>query len=403
MYFPKSISLAISAVLALSASIASAAVVPGPINVGYYSDWTASSYPPSMIPFDKLTHVKYAFAVLDKNTYKLKLDTGNTLREVVRLARAKGVKVDLSVGGWTGSQYFSPMAATAATRAAFINSVVSFVNEYRLDGIDLDWEFPGRAGMACNVVNKNQDANNLLILLRELRQRLGSSKSISMAVRVQPFDGPNGPLSNVQAFAAQLDYIFIMAYDINGRWSATTGPNAPLQYSSKGGDKFSVIQSADAWSKAGVPASKIVIGVPFYGRAVTVAGVAPTAANMYVPIVKTQTQGDNNDVPSADICPGSVKELSGVWKWTNLRKQGIISSNYRVASRAWTQGWDNDSSTPWIYNAATKTFVSYDDPKSICLKARLARTKYGGTMVWALNQDNGELIKAIYTSTYSVC
>ncbi|RKP08905.1 glycoside hydrolase [Thamnocephalis sphaerospora] len=417
MHLSKVFPLAVSAVLALSASIVSAATVPSAVNVGYYSDWTAKDFPPSKIPFDKLTHVKYAFAVLDKATYELKLDTGDILKEVVSLGHANNVKVDLSVGGWTGSRYFSTMAASVKTRTAFVESVLKTVKEYNLDGIDLDWEFPGRGGNLCNVVDKENDSKNLLLLLKELRQKLGTEKSISMAVRVQPFDGPDGPLKDVKEYAELLDYVLIMAYDINGRWGQTAGPNAPLKYSSKGGDQFSVTDGANAWSTAGFPAGKIVIGVPFYGRAVTVAGAAPTNDNMYVPIVKAQVKGDSDDIEptdpkevetnevntkEADTC-SEPEESSGIWKWANLRSEGVLGKEYKVANKEWTQGWDSDTSTPWIYNAAKKTLVSYDDPKSICLKAKFARTQYAGTMIWALNQDNGELMNAIHGAGSGAC
>jgi len=297
------------------------------------------------------------------------------------------------VGGWTYSQYFSAAASSAATRQTFCSTAVAMVQQYQLDGIDIDWEYPGRQGMSCSLVNAQADSANLLSLLQELRQALDSTfgqgkMEITLATRVEPFDGPNGPLSDVSAYATYVDRINVMAYDVTGGWSKSTGPNAPLDGSTS---QNSAIQ---AWLGAKWPAQKIAMGLPFYGRALTTTTVMSNTLSG-TPISSTVPQGDSDDAPYADPCPGSPSVYSGVWQWRHLRDQGVLTTTTTCGS-GWARNWDSTSSTPWLYNASTKTVISYDDEQSLTLKVKNALCKgLNGVMIWDLHQDNGELLNAV--------
>ncbi|KAI9598975.1 glycosyl hydrolases family 18-domain-containing protein [Syncephalis fuscata] len=364
--------------------------------VAYFSDWTTRDMPASSIPFNKLTHLNYAFAVIEDGSYKPVIQTDELLKDVVAKAHAKDVKVAISIGGWTASKFFSPMSATAHGRKSFVDATVDFAKQYNLDGIDIDWEYPGRLGMACNIFDKNNDAKNFLTLLQELREALPKDKYISLAVRIQPFDGPDGPLKNVSRFAEPVDFITVMAYDINVSWNATTGPNAPFKHSTAGGAPFSFIQSVNSWVNAGFPKEKILMGLPFYGRA-TQAPVAASskAQTMFMPRLKPVPKGDRDDAPWAEPCPDAPQVLSGVWKWKNLREEGLLTSP-KTAGHGWERNWDHETKTPWLLNRKDGHFISYDDPDSIKLKTDFVRcNNMGGVMVWALNQDNGELLDAV--------
>lgn len=363
-----------------------------PVVVGYYPDWTASSYPPEAIPYDKLTHINYAFAVVSA-TGDLSFDTAPLLDRVVSQAHAKGVKVLLSVGGWTGSRYFSPVAKNPTTRQTFIGAVLDVVDKHKLDGIDIDWEFPGRTGLSCNEVDLENDTPNFLLLLNELRKALAPEKEITLATRITPFE-INGAPSNVAAFADPVNFINVMAYDINGAWSPTTGSNAPLT----GSGALSFAGSAEAWLNAGWPKDKLVMGLPFYGRAVTVVdsysqGTSPLGLKISAEIPK----GDSDDALWADSCPGSKQTFSGIWKWKNLCTSALGPDGKPLAG--WQQGWDAQSQTPWLYNPESKAFVSYDDPRSLKLKVdHVKHHGYAGVMIWDLHQDNGDLIQAVHSS-----
>jgi chitinase len=110
---------------------------------------------------------------------------------LVKAAKAAGTKVTVSVGGWSGSTKFSPMAASASARAEFIKWNVDLVTKYDTAGVDLDWEYPNAAGPGCNDKSWS-DVDNLLVLLKELRAALDKAhpnnyKEITMAVRIVPW------------------------------------------------------------------------------------------------------------------------------------------------------------------------------------------------------------------------
>lgn len=106
--------------------------------IAYWTDWTASTMPPEAIPFDKVTHVNYAFSIVTPE-FKPVFETDYLLRRVVRSAHANNVKVLMSIGGWTGSQYFSPLAASQQGRKTFIDGAIDMIKKNDLDGIDIDW------------------------------------------------------------------------------------------------------------------------------------------------------------------------------------------------------------------------------------------------------------------------
>jgi len=373
----------------------------GSVVVGYFPDWTVSSLPAEKVPFTKLTHVNYAFALVGQDN-RIQLDSTSLLKQVVDLAHAKQTKVLISIGGWTGSRYFSSMAATAATRDVFVQDVISFIKSNNVDGIDLDWEFPGRLGMSCNVVDVANDSANLLLLLKELRTKIDAAfgnakKEITMAVRIAPFDGPSGtPLTDVSAYARYIDRINIMAYDIAGPWSKTTNANAPLT----GPESF--VGSLQAWRNAGFPAEKIVMGLAFYGRALKV--TQPMHGKLAgTPIESVAPKGDQEDAPWAEPCPGAKETLSGTWQWNNIRAQGLLSSDKAnaVAGQGWQKFWDDQTQTPWLYNDSDKIFITYDDARSLTVKADKALCEgLSGVMIWDLHQDNGELINVVWNAVH---
>jgi chitinase len=216
-----------------------------------------------------------------------------------------------------------------------------------------------------------------------------------MAVRTAPFDKDGAPLLDVRAFATVTDRINIMAYDMYGPWSGVTGPNAALTNPVDASN--SDYGAVNAWYKAKWPLSKIALGLPFYGRSVTtkqgvsaatkakvLAGQKVTLKLMGVPILSTPPMGDADDA-----------EHSGVWKWSGLRTTGPLGTN----TRGWVSGWDDPTRTPWFYNVLDKTFITYDDTRSLGLKSTWAvcKAKLGGVMIWDLSQDyKNELINAVY-------
>ncbi|KAF9976510.1 hypothetical protein BGZ73_008450 [Actinomortierella ambigua] len=385
--------------------------------VGYYVPW--GNVPVADLDLTKVTHINYSFGVLttaNPDPAAIGFDRvvdGVPAKQLVQRGNAEGVKILISIGGWAGGQTFSTIAASATLRARFINNALLFVrqntlpansdpNGYGMDGIDLDWEYPGRQGAICNVVSPN-DSANYLVLLKELRAALDAEfpnthKLLTAAVRVQPFDGPNGtPMSSVAAYVPYFDYIMVMAYDLMGGWSATTGPNAPLT-AHPSGEPFSFTTGMNAWLNAGWPKNKLIMGTPFYGRSTTATVDMDNTSPRSIIAPKTGVvpKGGPSDtnVPNAVCNEGSA--YSGIWSYREIR-ENILKVNATGPITGWSRYWDDVTKTPYLFRKSDKTFISYDDVASISAKVQVAKAQgLRGVMYWDMTNDyNNELLTAL--------
>ncbi|KAF9160214.1 hypothetical protein DFQ27_001677 [Actinomortierella ambigua] len=411
------LSLAIATFAVVSAAPTKRQAASNKYVVGYYVPW--GNVPVADLDFTKVTHINYGFGILttasaDPTTigFDRTID-GVPAKQLVQRGNAEGVKILISIGGWAGGQTFSTIAADAALRAKFINNALLFVrkntlpanvdpNGYGMDGVDLDWEYPGRQGAVCNVVSPNDSANYLL-LLKELRTALNtefpnSHKLLTAAVRIQPFDGPNGaPLASVADFVQYFDFIMIMAYDLMGGWSATTGPNAPL-VAHPHGDSVSYTSGMNAWLSAGWPKNKLIMGTPFYGRSTTATVDMDNSwpRSIIAPKTKVVPKGGPSDtnVPNAVCNEGAV--YSGIWSYKEIR-QNILTANATGPAPGWTRHWDDITKTPYLFRQSDKTFISYDDAASLAAKVQLAKTEgLLGVMYWDMTNDyNNELLTVL--------
>jgi len=205
---------------------------PGrPLALSWYASWHSNDCPLSSVSWSKYDSVIYAFASTTSDVNKIGLEQSDKdlLPKFVETAKSHNVRPMLAIGGWGGSIYFSSAVATQENRTAFAKALMRTVSQYRLEGIDFDWEYPGRQALGCNVVSKD-DSANFLSFLQILRSQQGADKLIiSAAVSITPFLGSNGqPMSDVSEFGKVLNNIEIMNYDIWGSWSTSVGPNAPL-------------------------------------------------------------------------------------------------------------------------------------------------------------------------------
>ncbi|KAG0309930.1 hypothetical protein BGZ98_000018 [Dissophora globulifera] len=414
------LALAATAIACASAAPVEKRATDNNVVVGYWVPW--GDVPVASLDMTKYTHINYGFGVTVKtnpNPTDITFDRyydGNNIRALVARGNQYGVPILMTIGGWTGSQTFSTISADASLRKTFINNAMVFVRNntlpdyattpdgWNMDGIDIDWEYPGRAGAICNVYTP-QDAGNYLTLLKELRAQMdlefpNQHKFLTAAVRVQPFDGTDGkPMADVSAYAQYFDWISIMAYDIMGSWSSTTGPNAPFKNGpAPAADQFSVVQAIDSWTAAKFPVNKLVVGTAFYGRSVitTVDMNAQNPVTMYVNKTNVTPKGgpaDRND-PNFYCNEGAV--YSGMWKWKEIRG-AILTSSPTTPAAGWTRYWDDATQTPWLFRASDKTFISYDDVQSMTIKVNYAKQKgVKGVMLWDMSYDyNGELITVL--------
>ncbi|BGP23731.1 glycoside hydrolase [Rhodotorula toruloides] len=233
---------------------------------GYYPDWVADVMPPEAVNYKLYDLINYSFAIpTSDDNIEISSYSAGLLQRVVSLAHAANTKVVIAIGGWSSSGYFSGAVSTSSRRKTFVNNIVSFVNQYNLDGVDIDWEYPGTQGAGNNEVSSS-DTANLLSFLKLLRASL-PDKRLSSCTTQQPFIGSNGsPIADVSAYAQYLDAILVMNYDVWGA-SSTPGPNAPLEDACPNSlqPTANMLSAIQIWEKAGMPASKILMGIPAYG------------------------------------------------------------------------------------------------------------------------------------------
>ncbi len=322
---------------------------------------------------EKLTHINYAFAnIQNGGIVEGFADDAENFKVLIGLkAKNPNLKILVSVGGWTWSGGFSDMALTPESRARFIDSAVAFLRRYKLDGLDIDWEFPGQKGM--NNVNRPEDRENSTALLAELRAAFdragkedGKRYLLTMAV-----EASDDWLAHTEMAKAQesLDLINVMAYDYFGPGDdAVTGHHAPLFTNPANPKGVSASTAISHFIAAGVPARKLVLGVPFYGHAW--GNVQATEHGLYQPGQK----------PTERMYT-SFKEIRGEIE----NKNGFV------------RYWDDVSQAPYLYNADKQIFVSYEDEQSVRAKARFVTERgLAGIMFWEYNGDaGGALLTAI--------
>ena len=220
-----------------SESRSEAAVLPNNFkSVGYMPSWSGSV---NAIQYGKLTHINYAFVLPNANGSLRAVENPAKLSSLVSLGHSNNVKVSIAVGGWNdgNDSAFEALAGSASGRTNFVNSLVSFVNQYNLDGVDIDWEYP----------DPGASGNNYTLLMQQLSSAMHSRGKLLTAAVVSEGGTANGVQPAVFGY---VDWLNIMAYDGGS-------PHANYDWS---------VNSVNFWKSRGLPASKAVMGVPFYSR-----------------------------------------------------------------------------------------------------------------------------------------
>ncbi|KAJ7665711.1 glycoside hydrolase superfamily [Mycena rosella] len=416
------LSLTLLALAAQCAAATSAASSNYTVAAGWYASWHVTDVPLSSVLWSKYTHMTYAFAIptADPSAISLAESDEELLPQFVAAAHKNGVKAGLSIGGWTGSQYYSSNVASASNRTAFVKSVTNLIQKYHLDLVDFDWEYPGVQGIGCNIVSSS-DTDNFLAMLQELRASpIAGNVTLTAATAVVPF--PTTNTSTIAEFATVLNWIVPMVYDLSWNWTAGSPriqralPSAPLDdscFESTPGvtgtgltGRGSARSAVESWSSAGMPASQIVLGVPAYGHSFNVnaseaflpsSSSTPQLLTPYPPYdTLNHTVGDNWDgTGGTDQC-GVFVGPGGVWDFFALVAAGYLLANGSAAAGVPYQ-WDTCSSTPYLYAADRGVLVSYDDPRSFAAKGAFVRANgLGGFAMWEVGGDpKGVLLDAI--------
>lgn len=289
----------------------------------------------------------------------------------------------MTFGGWDGSVYASDLISSAAARTSFAATLVETMGNYSFDGIDIDFEYPGQQGIGCNSV-RPEDAANLLRFLEELRKRIGNGKLVTAVAADSTFIGSDGnPLADVSEYAKYLDYINLMVYDEAGEWDPNSASASPLgQPESSCGSDASVYSGVAAWTNAGFPAAKILLGIPTYAHGLTTlnATLEETTVDGYKtlinqPISDVLPKGTALDVTGGvDVC-GNPTGYTGEYLYTELIEQGLLSTNGSAGVNGYTRYWDECSQTAFLFNPDERHFVTYEDTQSAVLKAKWAKSK----------------------------
>jgi chitinase len=376
--------------------------------VGYLASWGVKSKGTRIadLPARDLTHIFYAFAKIDdegrvalgdacvdtavcpsaaKDSSEMRIDSemlgsGGNFGELQKLkALNPHLKLLISVGGWTGSGKFSDAALSDASRRRFAQSAIEvFIRRSPslFDGIDIDWEFPVAGGMEGNG-ERAVDRDNFTLLLAELRRQLDAQGvkdnrhyELTIAASARAPEIANIDLAGIEPL---LDFINVMTYDYHSA-PGKANFNAPL-YSAAGDPTptWNVHASMVSFLERGVPAGKLLVGVPFYGHAY---GQVPNVnAGLF-------QQGTEN--------PAGWKEGDGDWR---------TLAQTRLGDPKYVRHWEPTARVPWLYDSTSGTWVSYDDAESVAAKAVYVRQRgLGGVVIWELGGDDGTLMRAITAS-----
>ncbi|MBR7066407.1 MAG: ThuA domain-containing protein [Prevotella sp.] len=293
--------------------------------VAYVTSWTQEIPDPAT-----MTHINYAFGHVNDSFDGVRIDNPERLRMIVGLKEKNpDLKVMLSIGGW-GSGRFSEMAASEKNRKAFVKDCRKVVGDFKLDGIDIDWEYPTQS--SAGISSSPDDTGNFTLLMRDLRRALGNKKLLTAATVC------DAKYIDFRSCVQYMDFVNVMAYDMGNppRHHAALFPSPVSSH-------ITASQAVEEHLKAGVPASKLVLGMPFYGR------------------------GNRED--------SGLKEYD---------RTGILPKGYE-------KRWDDVGKVPYIANEKGELVRGYDNSRSLAEKCQFILDHHlRGGMYWDYASDNSQ-------------
>lgn len=380
--------------------------------MGYLTNWSywhTPRFSAQQMPWNKINMVSYAFSIFD-NDGKVSLydpDADNANIPVISQARRKYpyLNASLSFGGWSWfttpegwncsagespngpAQCFQQMAANEKAVDNFVNNAVLAMKEVNFNGIDIDWEYPQTA----------DDVNHFISLIDKLRAALdtqgeldGTHYNLSIAVS-GGIDKINQLSSEQwQHLALRVDQIDVMTYDFHGAFDqGQTGsnfqsamaldPNLDPTYGTAVLGQYNLTDALNNYLEKGVPANKLVIGIPLYGRMMNIAS-AGEHLGLYQSITGIpQGEWDNTQTG-----------WSGLVDYQCIVDQTTCGNQFQRPDLTLVQPLINNegryAKTPWGYNH--HLFVTFDDATSAAYKTNWARSKgFFGVMLWDCSGD----------------
>ncbi|VUC21227.1 unnamed protein product [Clonostachys rosea] len=326
--------------------------------------YPCSSMQPEQVPYGRYTHVVFRFATIDPRTFKV--SAGNSPDDIQRLAGTKrvhpNIKVWIAIGGWAFSDpgptrtTFSSLAASTENTTTFLDSLVSMLTEYRLDGVEIDWEFPGvddRGG-------RPEDYKNQVEFMSRLRSTLKNvQKGVSMAI---PATYKYLKVFDVRSLEPYVDWFSLMSYDLHGSWDIIDKSTGPWANSHT---NMTEIQLAlDLLWRNDISPTKVTMAMSFHGRSFTLTD--PNCHHLGCLVSSGGNPGQ---------CSGTVGilhhgEIERIIQKNHL--EPTLHPEHAVKTVSWGNQW-----------------VSYDDADTWRLKGNIARSQcINSFAVRALNNDN---------------
>ncbi|KAL0938874.1 Endochitinase B1-like protein 1 [Colletotrichum truncatum] len=360
-------------------------------NVLYFTNWGVygANYQPSDLPADKVTHLLYSFADIasdgevkssdawsdtdylypgDQNTPG---HANGCVKQIYALKKQnRKMKVVLSIGGWTWSYKFVPVAATEAGRRRFATSAVKLMADWGMDGLDIDWEYPSSA----------KQASDFVALLKACREELDkyAAQNAPGYHFVLTVACPAGPTHyqqmDLRGMDPYVDAWHLMAYDYAGSWDTTTGHQANLFFNPAApqATKFSTEVALTYYLAQGIRSDKIVLGMPLYGRS----------------FLNT----DGIGLPYSGVGQGSLE--AGVWHYKVLPRPGA------------TETFDERAGAVYSYDPTSRELVTYDNVLSANFKTNYLKNKgLGGAVYWEAAGDRkgeGSIVGAVAANMASL-
>lgn len=386
-----------------------------PIIAAYFPEWGIyeRNHTVSDVPAENLTHLIYAFVEIeddytiglfddwaatdypfrDDNSVDGEADIAGqglmgNFNQLAELKEAyPHLTIQLGIGGWTLSDNFSDMAATAESRDVFTDSVIAFLKQYPMfDGIDFDWEYPGGGGLAGNSVRADDGANYALLAsdmrakLDALEAETGREYTMSAAV---PAGYDKIANLDIAGLAESLDYFNVMAYDFYGAWQNTTGHLAGIYDPT--GAQYDASTAIQLYLDAGVDPGQLVLGLPSYTR-------AWQGIHVDDPI-------DAWNSPSGGGAPGTYPGIEpAYYEYKDLLEE------LQAVDSDWGLYYDDTAQAAFLYNPTLGIFSSFETPSTIALKSEWAQSLgLGGVMFWDTSGDSTgseSLIAAAYGSWF---
>ncbi|KFY05480.1 hypothetical protein V492_08509 [Pseudogymnoascus sp. VKM F-4246] len=347
--------------------------------IGYYEGWNwqrpCGTMTPRQIPLGYYTHINYAFSLIDPTTYRLTpMDdkTGTLYKSVSALKEMQpGLEVWIAVGGWAMNDpgpfrtVFSDLAASEAAQDQFFESLITFIANNGFDGVDLDWEYP----VADDRGGVEADFDNFVNFLSRLRARLnnlGKPVGISLTLPASYWYLRGFDIIKLEPY---LDWYNIMTYDIHGIWDSTVDSLGP--YARAHTNLTEIDESLKLLWRNNINPGRVNLGLGFYGRSFTMKDPNCMTAGC-------EFSGAGN----GGECTGAAGVLSAA-EISNIITAGATVT-FDSAAAVQIVTWDNDQ------------WVSWDDTKTLAMKVEYANQRcIGGLMIWAIDLDDGTLIKSL--------